>query len=164
MTFASTVASLILTPAWFFTLGSAFEPQNSSQIRVPFATLISNLLLSILPCLLGLLIVWKFPKSKRLALKVSKPFGLFGVISVVIFSCLVKYHIYSLITIEMWLCVGIPWTGFLLSGLVAYAFKFSPKQIITIIVETGIQNAAIPFLVILLNFPSPDADYAMRNY
>ncbi len=165
MTFASTVASLFLMPVWFYGLGKSLATENeSNNLDVPFSALISNLLLSILPCLLGLFVVTKFPKLKNLAIKVSKPFGLFGVVSVVIFSCLVKYHIYSLITFKMWFCVGIPWMGFLISGVVAYLFKFSKKQIITITVETGIQNAAIPFLVILTNFPSPDAGKNSFNF
>ena len=163
MTFASTIASLFLMPAWFYGLGKALTTENESTIEVPFIALFSNLLLTIGPCLLGFFLVTKFPSLKNMAIKISKPFGLFGVVSVVIFSCVVKYHIYNLITIKMWLCVGIPWTGFLLSGFVAFLFKFSKKQIITITIETGIQNAAIAFLVILKHFPSPDSDYAMRN-
>ena len=160
MTFASTIASLVLMPAWFYSLGSFLKPENETKIQVPFIALISNLLLTIVPCLIGLIIVRKYPKIQNSALKISKPFGLFAVISIVIFSCLVKYHIYRLITYKMWLCAGIPYLGFLISGLVACLFKFTPKQVITITVETGIQNATIPFLVILTNFPSPDSDYA----
>ncbi len=35
------------------------------------------------------------------------------------------------------------------------------KQIFTISIETGLQNVGIAFLIIMLNFPSPEADYAL---
>lgn len=35
------------------------------------------------------------------------------------------------------------------------------KQIYTISIETGMQNVGIAFMIILLNFPSPEADYAI---
>ena len=141
MTFASTLASIVLMPSWLYGLGRALTTENELKIEVPYFALFSNLLLTIVPCLLGFLLAYKFPNLKKKAIRFSKPFGLFGVVSVVIFSCLVKYHIYSLITIKMWFCVGIPWMGFLISGIVAYLFNFSKKQIITITIETGIQNA-----------------------
>ena len=34
------------------------------------------------------------------------------------------------------------------------------KQVYTIAIETGLQNVGIAFLVISLNFPSPESDYA----
>ena len=64
----------------------------------------------------------------------------------------------------MWLCVAIPWTGFIISAVISYLLKFPKKQIVTISIETGIQNVAIPFLVILTSFPSPDSDYAISKF
>ncbi len=32
---------------------------------------------------------------------------------------------------------------------------------LTISLETGFQNVYVPFLIIMLNFPSPEADYAL---
>jgi sodium/bile acid cotransporter 3/5 len=53
--------------------------------------------------------------------------------------------------------------GFGLAAIVAYLFGFPKKQVITISIETGIQNIGIPFLIIITNFPSPEADYALCN-
>jgi predicted Na+-dependent transporter len=157
MTFASTVTSLVFMPAWYYSLGSLITSENETKIEIPFRALVTNLLISIIPCLIGVLIVKKYPSVKEKSIKVAKPISLFIVISLVTFSSLVKYHIYALINLKMWICVVIPWTGFLISALISVLLKFSRKQIVTISIETGIQNVAIPFLVILTSFPSPDA-------
>ena len=162
MTFASTITSLVFMPAWYYSLGSALTT-NETKIEIPFIALISNLLVSILPCLVGLLLIRKYPNLKNRATRIAKPFSLFVIISIVIISSLVKYHVYTLIHSKMWLCVTIPWAGFFIAGGIAALFRFSRKQVVTISVETGIQNVSIPFLIILSSFPSPDADYAIRK-
>jgi sodium/bile acid cotransporter 3/5 len=164
MTFASTVTSLLFMPAWYYSLGSLITADGGSKIEIPFRALITNLLISIIPCLVGVILVRKFPKVKKISIKIAKPLSLFIVISLVTFSSVVKYHIYALINLKMWLCVAIPWTGFIISAVISYLLKFPKKQIVTISIETGIQNVAIPFLVILTSFPSPDSDYAIRKF
>lgn len=38
---------------------------------------------------------------------------------------------------------------------------FFLKQIYTISIETGLQNVGIAFMIIMINFPSPESDYAL---
>ena len=55
----------------------------------------------------------------------------------------------------------IPWSGFLISSFIAWLAKLPKNQILTIAIETGIQNVGIAFLIIFSNFPSPESDYAI---
>lgn len=54
----------------------------------------------------------------------------------------------------------IPWTGYAFSFVLASVFRLPWKQVKTVGIETGIQNVGIAFLIILTNFPSPEAEYA----
>lgn len=54
----------------------------------------------------------------------------------------------------------IPWTGYFISFVIATLFGLPWKQVKTVGIETGIQNVGIAFLIILTNFPSPEAEYA----
>ena len=77
MTFASTVTSLIFMPAWYYSLCSLITSENETKIEIPFRALITNLLISIIPCLIGVLIVKKYPSVKEKSIKVAKPISLF---------------------------------------------------------------------------------------
>ena len=77
MTFASTVTSLVFMPAWYYSLGSLITSENETKIEIPFRALITNLLISIIPCLIGVLIVKKYPSVKEKSIKAAKPISLF---------------------------------------------------------------------------------------
>ena len=47
--------------------------------------------------------------------------------------------------------------------LIAYFLKFPLSQAKTISIEAGIQNVGVAFMVILTNFPSPEADYGVLS-
>ena len=49
----------------------------------------------------------------------------------------------------------------LLGALVALISQFPHHQIITIGIETGMQNFGVAFLIILFSLPSPEKDYAV---
>ena len=51
-----------------------------------------------------------------------------------------------------------PWSGIIISGLVAFAFRLSWEKIKTIMIETSLQNSAIALLVLRQSLPQPEAD------
>lgn len=55
----------------------------------------------------------------------------------------------------------IPWIGYILGATVSWLFGLPLKQIKTVSIETGIQNVGIGFIVVISNFPSPEADLAV---
>ncbi len=48
-----------------------------------------------------------------------------------------------------------------IAATISYILKFPKNQIITISIETGIQNFGVGLLIIMANFPSPQSDYAL---
>ena len=63
-----------MMPFWVYTLGQILTIK--AQINIPFVSLLTNLLYTIVPCLIGLGLTIKFPKLKNFAVKIAKPFTL----------------------------------------------------------------------------------------
>lgn len=54
----------------------------------------------------------------------------------------------------------LPYLGYLCGFIIAVIFRRNRKVAITIAIETGVQNASIPILVLQRSFPQPDGDLA----
>lgn len=53
------------------------------------------------------------------------------------------------------------WLGFLVGAIFAALFKQKFEDLISIVVETGIQNTGIVFIIIRVALSSPERDFAM---
>ncbi|CAF0933362.1 unnamed protein product [Brachionus calyciflorus] len=160
LTFVSTMSSIIMMPLWFYTLGKTISIK--AEIKIPLFKLILNLLVTIIPCLIGIILAKKFPKLKQTIMKYAKKIIVFMIISFLVLNLVSKYYIFKLITWQQWVTGPlIPWSGFAFGAFFAWITRRPIKQIYTISIETGLQNVSIAFLIIMLNFESPDSDYAL---
>lgn len=147
-------------PVWLYSLGRIFT--NATNIYIPFVKLIMNLFTTIGPCIFGLCLLKCFPKIKPIVLKIAKPITLFTLLSFLGLTIYVKYYVFYLFTWQLLVFPPlVPWCGLAISALVAFIARLERKQIYTIAIETTIQNVGIAFMIVLYNFPSPDADYAI---
>lgn len=55
----------------------------------------------------------------------------------------------------------LPYLGFILGGLVAFIFRMSREQVLTVAIETGIQNTGIAIVMLLLSLDHPDSDISI---
>ena len=55
----------------------------------------------------------------------------------------------------------VPWTGYVLGLMAAFACRLSFKQGKTVAIETGVQNNVVAFFIVYFNFPSPEADLSL---
>ncbi|OAF67819.1 hypothetical protein A3Q56_04455 [Intoshia linei] len=155
MTSISTIVALGAMPAWFYTLGRyvvIYEDTSITDI-IPFLHLIGVLVIIVIPLILGFSIRWKFEK------KITKLLVYFKVIigvSVLIATSLglvVNYDVFFYISKEMWYqSMLVPWGGFIISAFISKIFCFAYPQMITIAIETSIQNVGIVFIVITALF------------
>ena len=133
-----------------------------TNINIPITRLLLNLLNTIVPCLIGLALSRFFPKLKPIVLKIAKPFVISFILTFLTFTTIVKYYVFTLIHWKQWATAPfVPWLGFIIGASIAAVFKLPMKQVVTIALETGIQNVGVAFLIITYNFPSPEADYAI---
>lgn len=57
-------------------------------------------------------------------------------------------------------CLNV-WLGFALGGVAAYLFKQKFEDLISIVVETGIQNTGVVFVIVRVALEPPYSDFAM---
>ncbi|VDN43787.1 unnamed protein product, partial [Dibothriocephalus latus] len=56
------------------------------------------------------------------------------------------------------IAAALPWIGFLLAGLITFLLRRSRAEVLTIAIETGIQNIGIAILVLIYSMPQPEGD------
>ena len=87
-------------PAWLYTVGSVF--MRRANFMIPFWGLFKNLLVTITPCLVGLLISLCFPKFKHFVTRVAKPFTLITMISLLALVIYSKLYMFGLFELKYW--------------------------------------------------------------
>ena len=89
-----------MMPLWVYTLGSVFS--REAHIQIPFIGLVANLFVTIGPCLMGLVLCYFFPKLKKFALRIAKPFTLVVLLSFLILLLTTKAYTFKLIRVRHW--------------------------------------------------------------
>ena len=108
-----------MMPLWFYTLGKTISVK--AEIKIPLFKLILNLLVTIIPCIFGIVIAKKFPKLKMIIMKYAKKIIAFMIISFLILNLVSKYYVFKLITWQQWVTGPlIPWSGFVLGAFLAW--------------------------------------------
>jgi hypothetical protein len=88
-------------PAWVYTLGTVFSTQAS--IRIPVVGLLANLLVTIVPCLIGFALGQYFKKLKEFCMRIAKPFTLIVLVSFFVLLFVSKFYILKLIRLQHWI-------------------------------------------------------------
>ncbi|CAL8083960.1 unnamed protein product [Calicophoron daubneyi] len=159
MTFISSFCALFMMPALLFIFGRFFIDVNNVQI--PYGNIVLQLLQITTPALLGLLLRWRKPEIAKKFTKITRP--LF-VVFIIFFMSLGVYANLSLFRMlgdyPIVLPAGalLPWTAFALGALVAFICRQPRPLIITIALETGIQNMGAAILVLMYSMPQPAGD------
>ena len=108
-----------MMPLWMHTLGRRIS--YKAQITIPISKLVLNLLTTIVPCLIGLLLSQRFPILKEFFMRIAKKLVVILIISFLLVTLAAKYYIFNLVTFEQWITGPlIPWTGFLLGAFLAW--------------------------------------------
>ena len=126
-----------MMPLWIFTLGQTLS--DSAKIRIPFSRLVLNLLSTVIPCLIGLILTYYFPKIKTFFIKITKPFVIVLIASFLIITLITRYFIFELITWQQWVAGPlIPWTGFIIGAFVSWLLRL-PKKVSLLIGLGGVK-------------------------
>ncbi|KAF5403921.1 Apical sodium-dependent bile acid transporter [Paragonimus heterotremus] len=159
MTFVSFLSSLFMMPLLLFAFGRFFI--DVSQVKIPYGNICIQLLQIAIPALLGLgLRFWK-PKAAKWFTKLTRPLFLFFILFFLTFGIYANLSILKLIgsyPIVMPTGALLPWLGFALAALIAFGLRQPRAVVITIALETGIQNVSAAILVLLYSMPQPAGD------
>ncbi|KAL7055455.1 hypothetical protein AAHC03_022907 [Spirometra sp. Aus1] len=159
MTFISSIAALGMMPLTLYIYGRFFLDVH--QIQIPYKEIAIQLLYVVVPVVLGMLMKYYLPKMATRVQPLMRPMSLTFIAVLVGFGTYVNLPIYALIgTYPLLLptAAALPWIGFLAAGLVACLLRRSRAEILTIAIETGIQNIGIAILVLIYSMPQPEGD------
>ncbi|XP_067652200.1 ileal sodium/bile acid cotransporter-like [Haliotis asinina] len=161
MTFISTVASLGLIPLWLFTLGTHVLAKGTN-LKIPFTNIFASLLGLVIPIGIGLIIKHKRPEWAKKLVKIIRPITVIFLVFVFTVGLYANWYIFHLLE-PLVLFVGclLPYCGFFFGGLVAFFAQQSKKNVITIAIETGIQNTGIAIVLLRFSLPAPANDISI---
>ncbi|XP_067126689.1 ileal sodium/bile acid cotransporter-like [Centruroides vittatus] len=150
MTTISTILALGMMPLnmWIYAIRT-----EANTIIIPYKNIGLSLIIITSPILLGMVIRWKIPKISTYVTKGGSALGFMILTTVLILEFIAyheSFHQVSWKLIVTSICM--PITGMILGYLVAFICKRPQNICITIAIESGIQNAAVAFSVIVLSF------------
>ncbi|KAL7644142.1 UNVERIFIED_CONTAM: hypothetical protein RMT77_004966 [Armadillidium vulgare] len=162
MTFASTLVAFGTIPMWVLTLGPKIIGEDS-KFQIPYDSIAYSVVSLIIPCSVGLLIQKFFPRvAKFLEKYVLKGMALFNLIFIASFGMYAYHFIFYFFTWKVVLgCIALPGMGYLSGFVLSYLAKRSWKEIIAITIETGVQNATIPIVILKFTLGQPTGDLAI---
>lgn len=159
MTFLSTMLSIGLMPFWLYTIGrSIFEGTSTSP---PFRNIFTTLFTMVIFLGIGLLIKQFLPRVAAVSRRILAPFSGIMIIFIIVFGTYANFYMFKLMTWQMLVAAAINvWCGMFFGFILAYMFRKPLEDMLTIAIETGVQNTGVSIVVLGLSLGQPDADLA----
>ncbi|XP_050395539.1 ileal sodium/bile acid cotransporter isoform X1 [Patella vulgata] len=161
MTLVSTVCSLGLIPMWLFTVGQKVIYKGTTM-QIPYVNIITSLLGLIIPVFLGMVIQYKRPNWAKKLVKIIKPLVFIFLLFAMTVGVYANLYIFDFFD-PIILLVGaiIPYSGFLFGLLISFVTRQPKKNLIAIVIETGIQNTGIPIVLLRISLSPPESDISI---
>jgi len=150
-----------MIPLWLFTLGQVLV-NDDMHITIPFTNIMIMLACYLIPVITGLLIQRYCKRVSEFIVRILRPVFIVFIVFMFTFGVWTNLYIFRLIR-PLLLLAGclLPYVGFLLSGVVAFILRQPPPRILTIAIETGIQNTGLPIILLKFSLPQPEADLSI---
>ena len=153
-----------LIPIWLYSLG-IHVIYSDIDIKIPFVNIITSLVGLMIPIAIGMIIAKKKPTWAAFILKLVRPITVIFVILVFTVGVYANLYVFKLLT-PLTLLSGalVPYCAFIFGGTVAYIASRVSKwedrrsKVLTIAIETGIQNTGISIVLLQTSLPPPDGD------
>ncbi|XP_072014304.1 LOW QUALITY PROTEIN: ileal sodium/bile acid cotransporter-like [Amphiura filiformis] len=161
MTTCSTILALGTMPANLFIYGTPYTTKDNN-LAVPYTWTILQILMLIIPILVGMILYYKTP---RLAEKLGKFLRLIAIIMILIglgFGLPANLYAFYVPLNVVFVALLLPIVGSILGLLLAKASCLYNTSAVTVALETGAQNSLIGALVAQFSFPQPEADLIAR--
>ncbi|XP_053098222.1 hepatic sodium/bile acid cotransporter-like [Pangasianodon hypophthalmus] len=150
MTTCSTLVALGMIPLLLFIYCHGF----SNLSAVPYVRIILTLILTVLPCSIGIYISYRVPEKSKLVIKVGLGIMLVGYIALGILLSIVVGPIMWVVTEPRLVATGalMPLIGYVLGYVLSFLFRFDESCRRTVAVETGCQNLHVCYAILELAF------------
>ena len=150
-----------MMPLWLFSLGRFFL--DFDRIKLPYENMAISLLSIVVPVILGLILRrWK-PRIATIVSRILRPFAALFILFIITFGSYANQYFYKLLGKTYYLIpatILLPSIGFVLGLLISWLLRRDAKRMMTIALETAIQNSTIAIFLVLATFPPPDNDLA----
>ncbi len=150
-----------MMPLWIYAFGHFYL--DDSHIEIPYLTVFRSLLTIVVPCAIGIIIRRFAPKVAEPIAKFCRPLSGIFVVYILTFGTYVNLYMYKIMgemTEVLPAAMLLPTMGYLCGLLLALLARRSKSAAVTISIETGVQNASIPIIMLQGNFPQPEGDLA----
>lgn len=152
-----------MIPLWIFTLGQ-YVIDDHTQVMIPFQNIFISLASMLVPVVVGVLIQKNWKRGAKFILRFIRPFYIFLILCMFSVGVWSNLYIFRLITPSLIAAACIlPYTGFLVGGLVAFVCRQPPARVLAIAIETGIQNTGLPIILMKFSLPQPEADLSIAS-
>jgi len=150
-----------MIPLWLFTLGRVLITDDM-RINIPFFNIIVMLACYVIPVLIGLLIQRYAKRLSSVIVRCLRPIYVVFILLMFTFGVWTNLYVFRLIR-PLLLLAGclLPYVGFTLSAVVAFILRQPPPRVLTIAIETGIQNTGVPIVLMKFSLDQPEADLSI---
>lgn len=147
-------------PLMLFIYGRFFL--DFASITIPYLQIAGQLCYVVIPVSLGMLLKWRFPAAARAVVRhLMRPLVLAFFVTILGLGTYINLPIYNLLgeyPLLIPTAAALPWIGFVLAGFCAFLLGRPRAEVLTISIETGIQNIGIAILVLIYSMPQPEGD------
>jgi len=150
-----------MIPLWLLTLGQVLI-NDSVHLTIPFANIMIMLACYLIPVIVGIAIQRRCKRLSALIIRCLRPIYVVFIVLMFTFGVWSNLYVFRLMR-PLLLFAGclLPYVGFALSALVAFLLRQPPPRVLTIAIETGIQNTGLPIVLMKFSLPQPDADLSV---
>ncbi|XP_050428614.1 ileal sodium/bile acid cotransporter-like isoform X2 [Adelges cooleyi] len=157
LTTLGTLQSFIMIPFWAIFLGKRIF--DIEEIPVPYSRIGSSVVALIIPLLIGYSIQCFMPRVCKLMIRVLKPLSSCLILFIIIFAIATNLYLFQIFSWQIILAGAIlPWTGFLIGFITAYIVGLPKADIVSMTIESGIQNTGIAIFMLKFSLGQPAAD------
>ena len=151
-----------MIPLWLFTLGQLVVSDDDVRITIPYVNIVVILACYLIPVVVGLLIKRHCRRLSAVIVRCLRPTYVVFVVFMFTFGVWSNFYVFRLISGRLLLagCL-LPYAGFALAGAVAWLLRQPPARVLTIAVETAIQNTGLPIVLLKFSLAQPDADLSV---
>ncbi|CAH1784906.1 unnamed protein product [Owenia fusiformis] len=160
MTFISKICALFMMPLWLFTLGRFYLEQ---RIGIPYVDIVLSLISLLTPIIIGVIIRKIKASIADFLTKGVRVMSLSLIVYILGFGTYVNVYRYRMMGSDPSIIPSaflLPAFGFTMGMGLARLLRQTPRNSVTIGIETGIQDITISLVVLQFTFGQPEADLA----
>jgi len=159
----STILSPLTYFLWWNTLGKILNSENGAtdSLAIPIGSIVEFVSIMIIPIFVGMFVGAKFPSVKKLMEQVRKPVIVIGLLGMVIICYFQYRQFFKFLSINHILASALlAASSFILAGFSAYLCKLNRAEIISIGIDSCMQNATLSYAVVGSALDVPNKIYA----